>query len=151
MLMCHCRHGSYIHQAERRIAGRLDPYELRLIWPNKSFDISNYAGRKVDCYTMCVCNLCEIAMGAAVNIGDGDDVGSLGEGLEDCSGGSGTGGESEGVFSMLEGRYCFFEVVPVRGIRHKAVSFVSSEAPAYLLGFELLTYSYAPIGFPTPV
>lgn len=28
---------------------------------------------------------------------------------------------------------------------------VSSVIPTYLLGLELLTYSYAPMGFPTPV
>lgn len=43
MLMRNCSHGPYIHQAQRRIARRLDPYQLRLIGPYESFDIRDYA------------------------------------------------------------------------------------------------------------
>jgi hypothetical protein len=56
----------------------------------------------------------EVAMGAAIDVGYGDDVGARGEGLEDCCCCGGAGRECEGVARVFEGSDGFFEVIPTR-------------------------------------
>ena len=51
---------------------------------------------------------------------------------------------------MLESCYCFFKIVPVEFVNIDSERVIAN-VPKYLFGFELLTYSYAPTGFPTLV
>lgn len=55
----------------------------------------------------------EVAMRAAVDVGDGDDVRTCGEGLQYCCCCGGAGGECEGVAGVFERCDGFFEVVPI--------------------------------------
>lgn len=61
----------------------------------------------------------EVTVRAAVDVGDGDDMGARGEGLEDGGGCGGAGREGESILCVLERCYCGFEVcsVWVRGSR----------------------------------
>jgi len=60
---------------------------------------------------VCGGDLGEVAVGAAVHVGDGDNMGASGEGLQYYCGRGGAGGEGEGVAGMFEGGNGFFEVV----------------------------------------
>ena len=84
MLVGNGRDFSNIDQAKCRIAGAFDPYELGLFWSDEVCNIYFNARRECDLYAVCCCDLCEIAMGTAVDIGYGNDMGALGEGLENC-------------------------------------------------------------------
>lgn len=56
-------------------------------------------------------DLGEVTVGATVNIGDGDDVGAGGEGLEDVGGGCGAGGKGKRILGVLESSDGLLEVV----------------------------------------
>ena len=57
------------------------------------------------------CDLGEVAVRAAVDVRDGDDVRACGKGLQDVGGGRGAGTESECIPGVLECCDCAFEVV----------------------------------------
>ena len=114
MLMRYCRDSPYINQFQRRIARSLDPYQFRLVRPYLTCYIEFDTWGECDLHTMGCSHLGEISVCAAVDIGDGDDMGACGEGLEDDGCGCGAGGESEGVFGLLESCYSCFEVFPVK-------------------------------------
>lgn len=69
---------------------------------------------------VCFCDLGEVSMGSAVDVADADDMAAGRETLQDDGGGSGAGGECEGVFGVLEGCDGFLEVLAV-GVRGATV------------------------------
>ena len=70
------------------------------------------------------------------------------ERLKNCGCRCGTGGEGEGEAGVFKGCDSFFEVLSDHCVsREPEVELLG----AYLLGFELLVYSNAPTGLPTPV
>ena len=60
---------------------------------------------------MCGGDLCEVAVRAAVDVGDGDDVRALGEGLKDCGSCCGSGGEGKSEAGVFKGGDGAFEIV----------------------------------------
>lgn len=104
--------GADVDEAQGRVGGRLDPDELGLRGDVRR-DVDLDLGGEGDFHAVGLCDLGEVAVGAAVDVRDGDDVGAGGEGLEDDSGGRGAGGEGEGVLCVLEGGDGLLEVVAV--------------------------------------
>ena len=116
MLMRYCRDSPYINQLQRRIARSLDPYQFRLVRPYLTGYIEFDTWGECDLHTMGCSHLGEISVCATVDIGDGNDMGACGEGLEDDGCGCGAGGESEGVFGLLESCYSCFEVFSIKAL-----------------------------------
>jgi hypothetical protein len=82
MLVRNARYIPNIHERERRVRRRLDPYELR-VWADALCDV-NFDGRaKGNEHVVGGSDFGEVAICAAVDVGDGDDVGAAGEGLQD--------------------------------------------------------------------
>lgn len=110
--------GADVDEAQGRVAGRLDPDEAGLAGDVLA-NIDLNLGRKGHLDAVGLCDLGEIAMGAAVDVRDGDDMAAGGQALEDVGGGGAAGGEGEGVLGVLEGGDGGLEVgaVRVRGAR----------------------------------
>lgn len=70
MTMRHRCHFSNINQAERRITGTFDPDEFGLVGSNELGDIDFDTGGESDLDAMSSSYFGEVAMGAAVDIGD---------------------------------------------------------------------------------
>lgn len=70
---------SNIDQAESRVAGAFNPYELRLIWPDELCNVYFDAWGERNLNAVCCCDFCEIAMRPSVDIRNGNDVGALSE------------------------------------------------------------------------
>lgn len=60
---------------------------------------------------MCEGDLGEVAVRAAVDVGDGDDMRACGEGLQDVGGSGRAGAEGERIAGVLERCDCTFKVV----------------------------------------
>lgn len=85
MAMRHCCHFSDINQAQRRVTGAFDPDEFGLIRSNELGDINFNTRGESDLNAMSSSHFGEVAMRAAVDIGDGNDVRALCEGLKNES------------------------------------------------------------------
>lgn len=94
-------------------------------------------------------DLGEVSVSAAINIGDRDDMRAGGEGLQNDSGGSGARGKGEGIAGVLERRDGFLEVIPAAVALSAGSARGAGGEGSYLFGFELLVYSYSPMGLPT--
>lgn len=112
MLMGYCCNGTYVHQAKGGIAGALNPYQLCLVRPDQLGNVDFNAGRKSNLNAVCCCDLGEVAMSAAVDIRDRDNMGALCERLKDGGGCGGAGRERKGVFGMFERSNGLLKVVP---------------------------------------
>ena len=110
--VCDRGDGADVNEREGGIGGRFDPDEFGL-WADEFGDIDFDGGGEGYFDAVCECDFGEVAVRAAVDVRDGDDMGAGGEGLEDCGGRGGAGGEGEGVAGVFEGGDGFFEVVPV--------------------------------------
>lgn len=100
-----------IDQAEGRVGGGFDPDELSLIGADKILNVNRNARRESHMDAVGCGDLGEVSVGTSVDIGDGDDVGARGEGLQDDSGGGRAGGESKGVLGVLESGNGLLKVV----------------------------------------
>lgn len=112
MLMGDGCNGTYIHQAKGGIAGALDPYQLCLIRPYQLGYVDFNAGRKSDLNAVCCCDLGEVAMSAAIDIRDRDDVGALCKRLKDGGGCGRARGERKGVFGVFKRSDGLLKVIP---------------------------------------
>ena len=117
-----------VDEAQRGVGGRFDPDEARVLVDVLGDVDFNFRGEG-DFDAVRLGNLREVAVGAAVDVRYGDDVGSGGEGLQDVCGGSRTGREGEGVFGVLEGGDGSLEVgaVGVCGARVFVVAYGFSD------------------------
>lgn len=142
-----------VDQTQGGVAGAFDPDQLGLIRADEIGHVDLNAGREGDLDAMSGGDLGEVAMRAAVDIGDRHDVGALREGLEDEGGGGGAGGEGEGEARMFQRGNCLFEIVSGgRGVWLDRTALKNQvRRGSNRLGFELLVYSYAPTGLPMPV
>lgn len=104
--------GADVDEGEGGVGGGLDPDEF-CVGLDQGLDVDFEGGGEGDVDVVGGGHLGEVAVGSAVDIGDGDDVRADGEGLEDVGGGGGAGGEGEGVAGVLEGGDGLFEVVAV--------------------------------------
>lgn len=141
--------GADIHQAQSRVAGRLNPDQLRLVGTDQVLNIQLDRRREGDVHAVGSGDLGEIAMGAAIDIRDGNDVRAGGEGLQDDSSCGRAGGESQGVAGVLKCSDSFLEIVPAVYTIKTGYTRSLSGVGSYLFGFELLVYSYSPMGLPT--
>ena len=94
MLMCNGCNVPNIHKTQGGIAGRFDPDELRLVRPDHLCNIQFDARREGDLDAMSRSNFGKVSMGAAVDIGDRDNVRASGKRLEDVGRGCRAGRES---------------------------------------------------------
>lgn len=94
--------GGNVDQAKRRVARGLDPDQAG-IRGDVLVDVDLDLGCECDFDAVGHCDLCEVAVGAAVDVGDGDDVRAGREALEDVGGGGRARGVGEGVLCVLEG------------------------------------------------
>lgn len=81
-------------------------------------------------------------------------MGALRERLKNQGGGCGAGGEGEGEAGMFQRSNCFFEIISGRGEAKSQTAGPRQRGKTGvkdLFGLELLVYSYAPTGLPTPV
>lgn len=106
--------GADVDQAEGGVGGGLDPDELGLVGADQVLDVQLDGRGEGDVHAVGGSDLGEVAVGATVDIGDGDNVRPGGEGLEDVGGGCGAGGEGESILGVLEGSDGLLEVVTVR-------------------------------------
>jgi hypothetical protein len=110
MLVRNARHIPDIYERQRRVRRRLDPYELRVrAYALSDFDLDG--GAEGDYDIVGGRDFGEVAVRAAVDVGDRDNVGAAGEGLQDVGCGCGAGGKGEGVASVFKGCDGFLEVV----------------------------------------
>lgn len=68
MSVCNSRYGANIHQAQRGVAGRLDPYQLGLVGANQVLNVKLDGGRKGDVYAVRGSDLGEVAVGSSVYV-----------------------------------------------------------------------------------
>lgn len=101
-----------IHQTQGRVRGRLNPNQFR-VWFEDGFGADFEGWCKRDVYAVRSCDFGEVAMRAAIDVRDGNNVGTGGEGLQDYCCCRGAGGERERVAGVFEGSDGFFEVVPI--------------------------------------
>lgn len=104
--------GSDVDQAERRVAGGLDPDQPR-VGGDVLGNVDLNLGREGDLDAVGLGDLREVAVGAAVDVRDGDDMAAGGQALQDDGSGGAAGGKGQGVASVLEGRDGSLEVVAV--------------------------------------
>lgn len=102
-----------VDEAQGGVGGGLDPDELGGVG-NVLADVNLDLGGEGHFDAVGLCDLGEVAVGAAIDIGDGDDMGTGGEALEDDGGGGGTGREGQGVLGVLDGGNGSLEVGAVR-------------------------------------
>lgn len=105
--------GADVDEAEGRVTRGLDPDEARVL-VDVLRDVDLDLGRERHLDAVGLCDLREIAVGAAVHIRDGDDVRACGQALEDGGRGSTAAGEGQRIARVLEGRHSSLEVIPVR-------------------------------------
>lgn len=103
--------GADVDQAEGWVGGGLDPDELGLVGADQVLDVQLDGRGEGDVHAVGGSDLGEVTVGATVNIGDGDDVGAGGQGLEDVGGGCGAGGEGKRILGVLESSDGLLEVV----------------------------------------
>lgn len=113
MAMRHGGHFLNIHETQGRVGRGFDPHQLRL-GSDQLLHIALQRGGEGDIDTVGGGHLSEVAMGATVDIGDGDDVRTGGERLENDGGGGRTGGESEGIAGILQRGDSLLKVIPTR-------------------------------------
>lgn len=81
MTMRHRGYFADIHQAQGGIARTLDPDQFRLIRPNQFGNVDLNAGGKCYLHAMRRGDFGEVAVRAAIDVGDGDNVRALGQRL----------------------------------------------------------------------
>lgn len=111
MAVGNSRHLCDIHHPQSRVGRGLDPDQLGVIWPDQFFHVELDAGRERHMHAVGRCNLGEVPVCSAVDIGYRNHMRALCEGLEDGSGGRGAGGEGQGMFRLLEGSDSLFKVL----------------------------------------
>lgn len=142
-----------VDEGQGRVRGRLDPDELG-VGADQLNDVDLDGGREGDFDIVCQRDLGEVAVGAAVDVGDGDDVRAGSKRLQDVGSSGRAGAEGERIAGVLESCDCAFEVV-TRGASVSLMlatfwwSYTAREA--YRLGLDEREYSYSPTGFPTAV
>ena len=104
--------GADVDEREGGVGGSLDPDELGL-GLNQGLDVDLDARSEGDLDTVGGGDLCEVAVGTAVDIRDGNDMAASSERLEDDSGGGRAGREGQGVLGPLESGNAVLEVGPV--------------------------------------
>src|ERR1700712_4805633 len=98
MLMSLGGYGADVHEAESGVGGGLDPDEFG-VWGDVIANIDFNFRCESHFYAVRFGDLGEIAMGAAIDVANADDMASCGQGLEDDRRGCGTGGESKSILS----------------------------------------------------
>lgn len=104
--------GADVDEAQRGVAGGLDPDEARLVGDvlgNVDLDL----GREGDLDAVGLGHLGEVAVGAAVDVGHGDDMAAGRQALQDGGRGGAARGEGEGIPGVLQGGHGRLEVVAV--------------------------------------
>ena len=104
---------SDIDEAQCRVAGGLDPDQAS-IGGDVFGDINLDLWCESDLDAVGLCDLGEVTVGTAVDIGDGDDMAAGSQTLENGGGGGGTGGEGESVLGVLKSSDSGLEVGTVR-------------------------------------
>ena len=100
-----------IDQPESRVAGALDPDQLRLLRADELGDVELDAGRERHLDAVGSGHFGEIAVRAAIDVRNRHHMRARGKGLQDQRCGGGTGGEGEGKSGMLERGDGLLEVV----------------------------------------
>lgn len=107
------RDGADVDETEGRVAGSLDPYQLGGRGDVLA-DVNLDLGGEGDLHTVGLGDLGEVTVGAAIDVGDRDDVRARGKRLEDHGSGGATGREGEGVLGVFEGRHHVLKVFAIR-------------------------------------
>lgn len=105
--------GADVDEAQGGIGRCLDPDELGGIGnvlANVDFDLRSEG----DLDAVGFCDLGKVAMCAAIDIGDGDNMGASGQALKNDGGGGRPGRKGQGVLGMLDSRDGLFKVGAVR-------------------------------------
>lgn len=79
MTMCHCGNLPDVHQAQRRVAGAFNPYEFSLVRPDELRNIDLDARRERDLDVMGRGHFGKVAMGATIDVRDGNHMRALRE------------------------------------------------------------------------
>lgn len=90
MLMRNVCNGTDVHQRQCGVAWGLDPDKLG-VWANHGFCVDFDGARERHTNTVGSCNLCEVTMGTAIDITDGDDMTASCQTLKNCSSGCRSG------------------------------------------------------------
>ena len=101
-----------IDQAESWVGWSLDPDELGL-WGDVCGEVNLDLWGEGNLDIVCLGDLGEVSVGSSVDVGNGDNVGALGQRLEDHSSGGRSGGESKSILGVLKGGNGLLEVVSV--------------------------------------
>lgn len=104
--------GADIDQAKSWVGWSLDPDELGL-WGDVCGEVNLDLWSEGNLDIVCLGDLGEISVGSSVDVGNGNNVGALGQRLEDDSGGGRSGRESESILGVLKGGNGLLEVVSV--------------------------------------
>lgn len=95
--------GADVDEGEGRVGRGFDPDEFGPVGLDHAGDVEFDGGRKGDLDAVGRGDFGEVAMGAAVDVGDGNDMASCSETLEDNGSGGGARGKGESVFGLFEG------------------------------------------------
>lgn len=95
--------GADVDEREGRVGRGFDPDEFGPVGLDHAGDVEFDGGRKGDLDAVGRGDFGEVAMSAAVDVGDGNDMASCSETLEDNGSGGGARGKGESVFGLFEG------------------------------------------------
>lgn len=95
--------GADVDEREGRVGRGFDPDEFGPVGLDHAGDVEFDGGRKGDLDAVGRGDFGEVAMRAAVDVGDGNDMASGSETLEDNGSGGGARGKGESVFGLFEG------------------------------------------------
>lgn len=111
--LCNLCDGSDIDEGESWVRWGLDPDQLGAALLDQRLDIDLNVSSEGNLNIVGVSNLGEVSVGSSVNVRNGDNVGVEWEGLEDHSGGSGSGGKGQSVLGSLERGHGILKLVSV--------------------------------------
>lgn len=120
-----------VDEAQSGVGRGLDPDELGGIG-NVLANVDLNLGGEGDLDAVSFCDLCEVPVGAAIDIRDGDDMGARGQALKDDGGGGRPGRKGQGMLGVLDSRDRFLEVGAVGIATARVLKFAKGLAQAGL-------------------
>ena len=110
MTMGNCCNLLNIHQPQRWIRGRFDPHQLGILRMNQGLHVQLNTRTERHLHAMCLGNLGKVPVRSTVDIRNGNNMRSRGQGLENRGRSGRARSKRQGIFRVLESCDSLLEV-----------------------------------------